>query len=78
MKRDVWQGLIYFSQLGLSLAAPPVGLSLLAMWAQRRFALGLWAPVTALVVGGVVSVITALNFFRAFSRIGQAKKKDGG
>lgn len=76
MKRNFWQGMIYASQLGLSLVAPPVGLSLLALWAQQHFGAGLWAPVVALVLGGGMSIATALSFFRVFLQIGRTEMKD--
>lgn len=74
MKRDIRQGILYFLQLGLSLAAPPVGLSLLAVWVRARFGWGLWAPILALVLGVGISLATCVSLLRAFLRMEQGKK----
>ncbi|MBE6955194.1 MAG: hypothetical protein E7449_04710 [Ruminococcaceae bacterium] len=75
MKRDVWQGVLYFLQLGLSLAAPPVGLCLLARWGSARFGLGGWVSVTALIVGGGISLATSVSLLRAFRRMEHGKER---
>jgi len=75
MKHDVWQGILYFLQLGLSLAAPPVGLSLLAIWIRAFFGLGPWLSVTALVLGGGISLATCIGLLRSFARMEHSKKR---
>lgn len=75
MKRDVWQGILYFLQLGLSLAAPPVGLSLLAIWIRAFFGFGPWLSVTALVLGGSISLATCIGLLRSFARMEHSKKR---
>lgn len=74
MKRDVWPALRYFLQLLLSLAAPPVGLSLVAVWARSQFGWGLWVPILALVLGAGISLATCVSLLRAFLRMEQGKK----
>ena len=74
MKRDIWQGLLYFLKLGLSLAAPPVGLSLLAMWLRAWFGWGRWMPIAALILGALISLATCVSLLRAFLRMEQGKK----
>ena len=75
MKRDVRQGILYFLQLGLSLAAPPVGLSVLALWARWQFDLGIWVSIAAVSVGAAISLATGVSLFRAFARMTREQKE---
>ena len=74
MKRDIWQAVVYFLQLGLSLAAPPICLSLLAFWARGWFGLGPWVSVTALIAGSLISLATSVSLFRAFLRMARERR----
>ena len=55
MKKKGWfsvlQNLSWLTQLGLSLAAPPVLCLLGAGWLARRFSLGPWVYFAAIVLG---------------------------
>ena len=75
MKRDVWQAFRYFLQLLLSLAAPPVGLSLLARWGCRHLGLAAWVGAAALTVGIGISMATLVSLLRAFRRIERGRGK---
>lgn len=53
--------LVWLTQLGLSVAVPPVGFSLLAIWLRDRFSLGDWV-IWAGVVLGVISAVEGLRY----------------
>lgn len=53
--------LVWLTQLGLSVALPPAGFILLAVWLQDRFSLGNWVLWTGVVLG----VICAINGLRS-------------
>lgn len=74
MKRDIRQGIFYFLQLGLSLAAPPVGLSLLALWVRTWFGWGRWLPIAALILGVGISLATCVSLLRAFLRMERGRE----
>ena len=39
--------LIWLTQLGISVAVPPVAFTLLGVWLRERFALGSWVVIAA-------------------------------
>ncbi len=67
--------LVWLTQLGLSVALPPAGFILLALWLQRRFEWGNWV----LWVGVALGVICAFDGLRtslkALTRITKDKDK---
>ena len=56
MKNDV-NGLVWITQLGLSVAAPLGGFTLLGVWLSQRFQTGKW----------VIAVFCIIGFFSAIS-----------
>jgi len=52
--------IVWLTQLGLSVALPPAGFVLLAVWLRDRFAWGNWV----LWVGIALGVVCAVNGFR--------------
>lgn len=68
--------IVWLTQLGISVAAPLAGFTLLAFWLRQRFDLGNWV----LLVGICFGVISAIDGFRvslkAMDRMNQSKKKD--
>ena len=48
--------LVWLAQLGISVAAPPVVLLLLAVWLRNRFGLGPWCILAALALGLICAV----------------------
>ena len=48
--------LIWLTQLGISVAAPPVVFLLLAIWLRSQFSLGLWCIWVALILGMICAV----------------------
>ncbi|MBQ7547732.1 MAG: AtpZ/AtpI family protein [Clostridia bacterium] len=63
-KTDILHALSYLTQLGLSIAAPPVLCILAGLWLQRRCALGDWVIVVSLIVGLISGACSFLSFAR--------------
>ena len=72
MKKDGWfaalQNLTWLTQLGLSLAVPPVLCLLAADWLSKRFGLGEWVFIIAIILGVGGAVSTFAEFARMFAR----------
>ena len=72
MKKKGWfsvlQNLSWLTQLGLSLAAPPVLCLLGAGWLARRFSLGPWVYFAAIVLGLGAAACTFAEFVKMFRR----------
>lgn len=51
-----WNLLVWLTQLGLSVALPPLGFILLAVWLRDRFALGSWVICFGIVLGIVFAI----------------------
>lgn len=52
--------LVWITQLGISVAAPLAGFTLLGLWLRMRFSLGIWVIFAALALG----IIGAINGLR--------------
>ena len=48
--------LVWLTQAGISVAAPPVVFIMLALWLRERFGLGVWCLWTALILGMICAV----------------------
>ena len=48
--------LVWLTQVGISVAAPPVVFLLIAVWLRDRFGLGAWCILTALALGLICAV----------------------
>ncbi len=68
--------LVWMTQLGLSVALPPVGFILLAMWLRDRFNLGVWVIWVAIIVGVICAIDGLRISLKSLSRITNGKKKD--
>ena len=73
-KTDVLHALSYLTQLGFSIAVPPVLCIFAGMWLQRRFALGDWVIVASLGVGLVSGACSFMSFARTVRR--KTEKKE--
>ena len=71
----ILRGVALLTQLGLSVAAPPLLMILLAQWLQRRFSLGSWVTIAALVVGLISSACGVWQLYKTVMR--QTGDKDG-
>ena len=72
--KDVLQGLSMLTQLGLSIALPPVLCILFGIWAQKKWALGEWVIVVSLIVGLISGACSFASFIRTARY--KAKKED--
>lgn len=53
--------LVWITQLGISVAAPLAGFTLLGLWLRSRFGLGIWVLLLCLALG----LISAVNGLRS-------------
>lgn len=68
--------LVWITQLGLSVAVPPVGFILLATWIRNLFDLGVWVVIVGAILG-LVFAVDGLRFsLKAMSRMAKDKKED--
>lgn len=82
LKQDGWfaalKHLTWLTQLGLSLAVPPLLSLLAAGWLAQKFSLGPWVWVLAILLGLGAAGCTLAEFARMFlRRTGSRSNKDG-
>ncbi len=63
---DILAGFAMVSQFGIGLVLPPVLLTLLAVWLNNRYQMGLWFPVAALVIGLTTGICSAIRTARVW------------
>lgn len=68
--------IVWLTQLGYSVAFPLAGFTLLAVWLQRRFDLGIWVVLVGIVLGFICAVDGFRNSLKAMDRLSQNRKKD--
>lgn len=68
--------LVWITQLGLSVAMPPLGFILLAVWLDNQFQLGAWVIVVGAVLGLICAADGLRSSLKAMSRMSQNKDKD--
>lgn len=66
--KECAENLALLTQLGLSLASPPVVCLYAALWLQRRYALGGWIMVVALLLGIGGGVMSAYKFWTGMKK----------
>ncbi len=62
--REAVKGLVWVGQLGFSLAVPPIAMGLIAFWLRKRFSLGVWVMIAAVMTGLLASVSTACGYYK--------------
>ncbi len=67
--------LVWITQLGLSIALPPVGFVLLAKWLMDRFSWGSWTLWTGIVLGVLSAIEGFRSCIKAMTRLSKANKK---
>jgi len=69
--------LVWLTQLGVSVAAPLAGFSLLGLWLRSRFSLGLWAMLACIALGLIGSVQGLRSSLKIMERMdaGNSPKK---
>lgn len=68
--------LIWLTQLGLSVALPPLGFILLAAWLKNRFGWGNWVIVVGVVLGLLVAINSLRASLKAMSLMTKEKKEE--
>ncbi len=68
--------LVWITQLGLSVAVPPVGFILLAKWAQAEFGWGDWVLWTGVVLGVICAVDGLIHSLRTLLRMRKPPKEE--
>ena len=63
-KTDILRALSYLTQLGLSVALPPVLCIFFGLWLQKKFALGEWVVPVSLLVGLISGACSFASFIR--------------
>lgn len=67
-KSDIFHALSYLTQLGLSVAAPPILCVFFGLWLQKKYALGSWVVVVSLLVGLISGACSFASFIRTVRR----------
>ena len=67
--------LTWLSQLGLSVAVPPIVLILLAVWLRNNFNWGVWVIWLAIVLGIYCAVTGFISSLKALSRLAGEKEQ---
>lgn len=70
------KNLIWLTQLGLSVALPPLGFILLALWLQDRFFLGSWVLIAGIAVGVICAIDGFRTSLKAMARMSDDKKQE--
>ncbi len=68
--------LVFITQLGLSVAIPPVAFILLAVWLRDRFQWGAWVVVVGVVLGIVCAVDGLRHTLKTMERMARDKKEE--
>ena len=70
--------LIWLTQLGLSIALPLGGFTLLGLWLKNRFDLGVWVILAGCVIGMIGAIDGLRNSLKAMELMnkGRGKKKE--
>ncbi len=68
--------LIFITQLGLSVAVPPAGFILLALWLRDRFGWGKWVMIVAVILGLICAVEGLRSTLKTMSRMSKNEEKE--
>ncbi len=68
--------LVWITQLGLSVALPPVGFVLLAKWLQGRFGWGQWVMWAGIALGLIGAIDGLIYNLKVLSRLTKNKSKE--
>ena len=67
--------LVWFTQLGLSVALPPVGFICLASWLHRSYGWGSWVLWVGIALGAVGAIEGLISSLKVMSRMSEDPKK---
>ena len=68
--------LIWMTQLGISVAVPPVVFVLLGVWLRDRFGLGNWVMIVAVAVGLICAINGLRSSLKVMERMTEDKKQE--
>ncbi len=68
--------LVWITQLGLSVALPPIGFILLAKWLQEQWGWGDWVLWAGIVIGIICAADGFIHALRTLLRSSKEKKDD--
>ena len=68
--------LVWLSQLGLSVAVPPVVSVWLSVWIRNRFVLGNWVIWIGVALGVYWAIMGLISSLRTMERMSREKTKD--
>lgn len=68
--------ILWLTQLGYSVVFPLAAFTLLAVWLQRRFDLGVWVVLVGIGIGLYCAVDGFRNSLKIMERLGRDHKKD--
>lgn len=68
--------LVWLTQLGLSVALPPFGFVLLALWLKNRFSWGNWVMIVAVILGIIVALDGLRVSIKAVETMNDTKRED--
>ncbi len=66
-KMRILNALSYLTQLGLSIALPPVLCIFAGLWLQEKTGVGEWIIVVMLIVGLISGVCSFISFYKRFT-----------
>ena len=69
--------IVWLTQLGMSVAVPPAGFILLAVWLRNRFDLGLWVIWIGIILGLIGAIDGLRTSLKAMERLSKDKPEDG-
>lgn len=68
--------LVWLTQLGLSVALPPAGFILLAVWLRNQFGFGVWVIWVAIGIGVICAIDGLRTSLKVLDRITGGKNKE--
>ena len=68
--------IVWLTQLGFSVALPPAGFILLAVWLRNRFDLGLWVLWVGIIIGLCGAIDGLRSSLKAMERLSKDKPED--
>ncbi len=68
--------LVWFMQLGISVAAPLAGFVLIAVWLQNRFGLGRWVVIAAVILGIISAVDGLKSSLKTLEKLSRKDKEE--
>ena len=68
--------LVWLTQLGLSVALPPVGFILLAVWLRDRWGWGSWVLWVGIILGLYCAIHGFITSLKTLKQLSAGKKKD--